>query len=99
MKGFIEFIRERGIVGFAIGFIIGGAVTKVVSSLVSDIVNPLLGLILSRTKSLETMSLQIYGAKILYGHFITVLIDFVVLSFVIYFLVKGLNLEKIDKKK
>ena len=50
MKGFIDFIRERGVVGFAIAFILGGAITKLVASLVTDIVNPILGVVLSRTK-------------------------------------------------
>lgn len=99
MKGFINFIRERGVVGFAVAFILGGAVTKVVSSLVADIVNPLLGLILSRTKSLESMYFKIAGAKILWGHFITVAIDFLVLSAVVYFIVKIFGLEKLDRKK
>ncbi|MCR4277108.1 MAG: MscL family protein [Candidatus Roizmanbacteria bacterium] len=99
MKGFIEFIRERGVVGFAVAFILGGAVTKVVSSLVSDIVNPVLGLILSRTKSLESMYFKISGAKVMWGHFISVAIDFLILSAVVYFIVKVFGLEKIDKKK
>jgi large conductance mechanosensitive channel len=99
MKGFIDFIRERGVVGFAVAFILGGAVTKVVSSLVTDIVNPVLGLVLSRTKSLESMYFKIAGAKIMWGHFITVAIDFLVLSAVVYFIVKIFGLEKIDRKK
>lgn len=99
MKGFIEFIRERGVVGFAVAFILGGAVTKVVSSLVADIVNPVLGLILSRTKSLESMYFKIAGAKVMWGHFITVAIDFLVLSAVVYFIVKVFGLEKLDRKK
>ncbi len=68
MKGFVEFIRERGIVGFAVGFILGGAITKVVASLVTDIVNPVLGLILSRTKSLESMYFQIGSANRMRGY-------------------------------
>jgi len=99
MKGFIDFIRERGVVGFAVAFILGSAVTKVVSSLVSDIVNPTLGLVLSRTKSLEAMYFKIAGAKIMWGHFISVAIDFLILSAVVYFIVKVFGLEKIDKKK
>ncbi len=99
MKGFIEFIRERGVAGFAVGFILGGAVTKVVSSMVTDIVNPTLGLVLSRTKSLESMYFQVAGAKILWGHFVSVLIDFLIIALVVYILFKGLGLEKIDKKK
>ena len=99
MKGFIDFIRERGVVGFAVAFILGGAVTKVVSSLVTDIVNPILGLVLSRTRSLESMYFNIAGAKILWGHFVSVAVDFLILSMVVYFIVKVLNLEKIDRKK
>ncbi len=98
MKGFIDFIRERGVVGFAVAFILGGAITKVVSSLVSDIVNPILGLVLSRTKSLESMYFKIAGAKIMWGHFISILVDFLILAAVVYFIVRGLGLEKIDKK-
>ena len=40
MKGFLEFVREQGVVGLATGFILGGAVSKVVTSLVTDIINP-----------------------------------------------------------
>ena len=98
MKGFIEFIRERGVVGLAVGFILGGAIAKLVSSLVTDIVNPILGLLLSKTKSLETMALRIGESKIMWGHFISVMIDFLIVAAVVYFIVKGLGFEKIDKK-
>ncbi len=99
MKGFIEFIRERGVVGFAVAFILGGAITKLVASLVTDIVNPILGVILSKTKSLETMYFRLGHNKILWGHFISSCIDFLILALVVYFVIKGLRLEKIDKKK
>lgn len=99
MKGFIDFIRERGVVGFAIAFILGGAITKLVASLVTDIVNPILGVVLSRTKSLETMYFKLGQNKILWGHFVSSCIDFLILAFVVYFVVKGFRLEKIDKKK
>jgi large conductance mechanosensitive channel len=99
MKGFVDFIRERGVVGFAVAFIIGGAVTQVISAFVTDIINPFVGLLLSRTKSLESMSFKIYGAKILFGHFISVSLNFLIMAAVIYLIVKGLHLEKVDKKK
>jgi len=99
MKGFIDFIRERGIVGLAVAFIIGGAITKLVASFVTDIINPILGILLSKTKSLETMSLSLGGNKIMWGHFLSVTIDFLIISFVVYLIFKVLGLEKIDKKK
>jgi len=99
MKGFIDFIRERRVVGFAIAFILGGAITKLVASLVTDIINPILGVFLSKTKSLEIMYLKLGQNKILWGHFVSSFIDFLILTLVVYFVVKGLQLEKIDKKK
>jgi len=99
MKGFIEFIRERGVVGLAIGFLLGGAISKLISSLLTDLINPLLGLLLRNTKGLEAAKFKLGGATIMYGHFLSVLLDFVVLSAVVYFFIKGLRLDKLDKKK
>lgn len=99
MKGFIQFIREQGIVGLAVGFILGGAVSKVVSALVTDIINPLLGLALGAAGDLKTASINLGSAKILYGDLISVTIDFLVIALVVYFGVKLLGFDKLDKKK
>ena len=40
MRGFLNFIREQGVVGLAIGFILGGAISKLVAALVNDLINP-----------------------------------------------------------
>lgn len=98
------FIRERGIVGFAIGFILGGAVTKLTTSFVNDLLNPVLGLVFGATKSLEEASFRLGSqqtgfADVKWGQFTANLIDFLILAFVVYFGVKILGLEKIDKKK
>ncbi|CAN5115402.1 hypothetical protein BH09PAT2_BH09PAT2_06260 [soil metagenome] len=100
MKGFVEFIREQGVVGLAVGFILGGAVSKVVTSIVTDIINPLLGLALGSTKGLQAAYFNLFGAKVMYGHFLSVLIDFIVIASVVYFVIKGLKLDEVlDKKK
>ena len=99
MRGFIDFIRERGVVGLAVAFIIGGAITKLVASFVTDIINPILGIILSKTKSLETMYISLGKNKILWGHFVSATIDFLIISFVVYLIFKVFGLEKIDRKK
>lgn len=99
MRGFVDFIRERGVVGFAVAFVVGGAITKLVSALVTDIVNPVLGVVLSKTKSLETMYFKLGQNKILWGHFVSSCIDFLIIALVVYFVVRGLGLERIDKKK
>lgn len=99
MKGFLDFIREQGVVGLAVGFILGGAVSKVVSGLVADIISPLLGLALGSVGGLKTASLSIGSAEVLYGDLISTTIDFIVVALVVYFGVKLLGLDKLDKPK
>jgi large conductance mechanosensitive channel len=99
MKGFIDFIREQGVVGLAVGFILGGAVSKLVSALVEDIIGPVLALGLSNVENLQSAYIQVGAAKIMWGNFLNVLIDFVVIALVVYFGVKMLGLDKLDKKK
>jgi large conductance mechanosensitive channel len=99
MKGFIDFIREQGVIGLAVGFILGGAVSKVVSAIVTDIINPILGIFLGTAKGLNTASIKISSAEIFYGDLISVAIDFIVIALVVYFGVKFLGLDKLDKKK
>jgi len=99
MKGFIDFIREQGVVGLAVGFILGGAVSKVVSALITDVINPILGVILGAASGLKSASFRIGTAEILYGDLISVAIDFIVIALVVYFGVRLIGLNKLDKKK
>ncbi len=99
MKGFVEFIREQGVVGLAVGFILGGAVSKVVSALVTDIINPVISIITGAAGNLKDEVLKIGPVKIMWGDFLNTLIDFLVISAVVYFGVKLLRLDKLDKKK
>ena len=99
MKGFMKFIREQGVVGLAVGFILGGAVSKVVSSLVEDIINPLLGIALGAAGNLDEASFSVGSARLMWGSFISVIIDFLVIALVVYYGVKKLGLDKLDAKK
>jgi len=96
-KGFMEFIRKQGVIGLAVGFILGGAVSRVVAALVADIINPLLGLVLGKTGGLKNASLNLGSAQIMWGDLLSVLIDFIVIAFVVYFGIKLLKLDKLDK--
>ncbi len=96
--GFMDFIREQGVVGLAVGFILGGAVSKLVSALVQDLVNPLIAPLLSATGDLQTATLDVGPFHFLVGHFVSTLIDFTVIAFVVYFGVRILKLDQLDKK-
>ena len=99
MKGFVDFIREQGVVGLAVGFILGGAVSKVVASLVSDIINPVISAVLGAAGDFKDAGVMIGSVRITWGNFIATAVDFIVIALVVYFGVKILRLDKIDKKK
>ncbi len=98
MKGFLTFIREQGTVGLAVGFILGGAVSGLVKSVVDDVINPLLGLMLGKVGGLMDATVMIGTATVKYGNLINTFINFLVVAAVVYFGIKGLGLDKIDKK-
>jgi len=97
VDGFFDFVREQGVLGLAIGFILGGAVSGVVTSFVNDIVNPLLSILIGSSEGLKDLQL----GPVTYGNFIAVIIDFLIISAVIYFGFKklGITKTKLDKEK
>lgn len=97
LQGFMDFIRAQGVVGLAVGFILGGAVSKTVSSLVDNIINPLIGALLGKV-ALADKAIAIGAVSIKYGAFISTLVDFIIIAAVVYFGVKALGLDKLDKK-
>jgi large conductance mechanosensitive channel len=95
LKEFKEFVMRGNVMDLAVGVIIGGAFGKIVSSLVNDILMPLIGLILGGI-DFSALSITVGDAKVMYGNFIQVLIDFLIIALVIFLLVKGIN--KLAKK-
>lgn len=103
LGGFMAFVREQGVVGLAVGLVLGTQVKTLVDQIVTSFINPLLGLLLPGGGGLaqKTFSLTI-GSKTAdfgYGAFIAVSISFLTVAAVVYFMVKGLKLDKLDKKK
>ena len=94
MKGFLEefkkFINRGNVMNMAVGVIIGGAFTAIVNSLVNDIINPVLGVF--GGLNFSEYSLPLKGeATLNYGNFITAVINFLIMAFVIFLLVKAVN--------
>jgi large conductance mechanosensitive channel len=98
LAGFVEFVRTHGVVGLAIGFIVGVATATVVNALIGDFINPIIGLIVGKA-NLDTLTFTVKDATFNYGHFISVLINYIVILAVVYFGFKALRLEKLDIKK
>jgi len=99
LNGFLNFIREQGVVGLAIGLIMGVAVKDAVDGLVIGIVNPIIGLLLPGIGTLDQASIKVGDQNIVWGLFASNLLNLVVIAALIYFVVKGVGLEKLDKSK
>ena len=99
MRDFIDFVRSQGVVGLAVGFILGGAVSDLVKSLIDNIINPIIGIVLNQAEGLAEATFILAGATIKYGALINTLINFAVVAAVVYFGVKKLGLDRLDKKK
>ncbi len=103
MGGFVNFIREQGIVGLAVGLAIGTAAGDTVKKLVTAFIDPLVQLIVGSQQGLQAASftVEIAGRKgeFLYGAFISSLITLLAVAFVVYAIVHLFKLDKLDKKK
>lgn len=106
--GFIAFVREKGVIGLAVGLAIGTAATGVVTQIVSAVITPTVSLLLSLfgmegLKSLNFVAKRaVDGTPVIVyavGDLIDALIKFAAVAIVIYFVVIGLRLDKLDKKK
>jgi large conductance mechanosensitive channel len=94
VKEFRDFLLRGNVVDLAVAVVIGAAFGAVITSFVADILTPLLGLL--GVPDFSTLSITVGSAAIMYGHFLNVLISFVLIALAIFFFViKPLNsLEK-----
>lgn len=98
LRGFFDFVREQGVVGLAVGFLIGGSITALINAFVGDIVNPVIGIFIG-INELRGATWTVGNSVIKWGSFAAALINFLIIAAVVYFGVKGLGLDRIDRKK
>lgn len=103
VQGFVDFIRNQGIVGLAIGFVMGVQAKALIDQFSASFINPFLGLLLGGDKALskKTIYIQVntHGATFEWGAFVYAMINFLLVAAVIYYTFKWLRLDKLDKKK
>lgn len=101
LKEFKEFALKGNLVDIAVGFVMGAAFKSVVTSFTGGIVSPLIGLVLKADlkdlkwivrEGVENAEGKVEGAiEVLYGAFITNVIDFIIVAFVMFLIVKSIN--------
>lgn len=97
---FKEFISKGNVLDLAVGVIIGGAFQKIVTSLVNDIFMPILGIIIGGL-DFTSLTIKVKDATINYGAFIQNIIDFLLMAFCIFIIIKVVNniKKKLENKE
>ncbi|MGQ9526968.1 MAG: large conductance mechanosensitive channel protein MscL [Chloroflexus sp.] len=104
LKEFREFISRGNVIDLAVGVIIGAAFTAIINSLVNDIINPLIGLLfggranfsnyfipLAGQTATTLAEAQAAGPVLAYGSFLTAVINFLLIAFVVFMIVRTVN--------
>lgn len=96
LKEFREFISRGNVIDLAVAVVIGAAFTAIINSLVNDIIMPIIGIILGGI-DFTSIVIPVGSAKIGLGNFIQAIINFLIIAWVIFLLVKGIN--RVNRKK
>jgi large conductance mechanosensitive channel len=89
LKGFRDFLMRGNVVDLAVAVVVGAAFALIVSSFTNDILMPIIGIIGGQPKF--DYFLTIRGSEIKWGNFITVVINFLIVAFAVFLVVKGIN--------
>lgn len=90
LKEFKTFIARGNVLDLAVGVVIGAAFTAIVTSMVDDLINPLIGLIVGGV-DFSSLSFGLGDAQFMYGSFINAIIKFLIVAWVVFLIVKGVN--------
>lgn len=97
LKEFKEFISRGNVLDLAVGVIIGSAFTAIVTSLVENLINPLIGIFLGKI-DLSNLVFSIGEAHFKFGAFLNSVINFLIIAFVVFLIVKAVN-KALPKKE
>lgn len=90
LKEFKEFIMKGNVIDLAVAVVIGAAFSAVINALVEGIINPIIGA-LTAGIALDGLSVNILGVEMVYGVLLSAIIKFIIISFVLFLIVKANN--------
>ena len=98
LQEFKEFAMRGNVMDLAVGVIIGGAFGAITTSLIDDIINPILGIFAGGNDSLSRLAFKLPGGgELMLGNFINAVLNFIIMAFVVFCLVKVVN--RLARKK
>jgi large conductance mechanosensitive channel len=89
-KEFVDFVKRGNVIDLAVAVIIGGAFGAIITSLVNDIIMPLVGVVLGGI-DFSGLSVQVGDATVTYGSFIQATVNFLIIAFVLFLVLRGYN--------
>jgi len=98
LQEFKDFISKGNVMDMAVGIIVGAAFTAIVGSLVDDLINPLIGIFMGGV-DFGGLTASVGEATFTYGNFIMAIINFLIISFVVFMLVKAVNSAKKEEEE
>ena len=90
IQEFKDFIMKGNVMDLAVGVVIGGAFSAIVTSLVNDVIGPVIGMICGGL-DFSALAIQVGDAQLMIGNFIQAIINFLIVSLVIFAVVKAFN--------
>ena len=96
LQEFKEFAMRGNVMDLAVGVIIGGAFSAITTSLINDIIMPIIGIFVSEA-SFADLYFYTHGAMITYGNFIQSVLNFIIMAFIVFCMVKAIN--KLTRKQ
>ena len=100
LQEFKDFAMKGNVIDLAVWVVVWGSFGKIVSSLVDNVIMPIVG-ILMQGKNFADLAISVGDAQLKYGAFIQTVVDFLIVAFVLFLVVKGINTakDKMSKKK
>ena len=98
LREFKAFAMRGNVIDLAVGVVIGGAFSSITTSLVNDILNPILGIIAGNNTAMAAMAVELPGGgALMVGNFINAILNFLIMAFAVFCLVKAVN--RLHRKK
>ena len=99
LQEFKEFALKGNVMSLAVGVIIGSAFQAVVKSLTDNLLSPIIGLF--TRQNFDSLEINVIGVTLRYGAFITSVINFIIMAFIVFMLIRGMNrlLSLVEKKQ
>ena len=98
LKEFKAFIAQGNVLDLAVGVVIGGAFGKITASLVGDIIMPIIGIFMGGV-DFKKLAVTVGTANVMYGNFIQTVIEFLIIAYVIFMIIKAANKAGLIEKK